>query len=112
LNKALSLRKEITVVDLNQNPFYWQTWHYLDNPGQILESNLSEGIEDAALLLAACMIKEGAYDQARPMIQSMGQTNLRHQELWKRIRQKDLNRQPLTHELGVLLEEHIQVRPF
>jgi len=112
LNKAISLRKDRTIVDLNQNPFYWQIWHHLDNPGQILQSNLSEGIEDAALLLAACLVKKGMYDQALQIIQSVGQANPWHGDLWRQLHQKAINRQPLGHELVGSLQEQVQVRLF
>ena len=111
LNKAISLRKEITLVDLNQNPFYWQTWHYLNDPEKTLEINLSEGIEDAALLLAVCAVKEGIYDQALLIIRSVGHAGW-HQDLWKELQQKALQKQPTTSAWNSLLEEQVKVRLF
>jgi tetratricopeptide (TPR) repeat protein len=72
LNKALTLRKELTLVSLHQDPFYAQIWRYLEDPGKILESNLNEGIQDSARLLADCLVKAGHSSEAQQIIKSVG----------------------------------------
>jgi tetratricopeptide (TPR) repeat protein len=112
LNKALSLRKDITLSILYQSPFYRQIWHEMANLPQIFEINLSEGQEDTMLLLAACFVNAGGYDQALQIIQSVGKSNSWHQELWEKLHQKALLRQKSVDDIDRLIQEQIPVRLF
>ncbi|MDE2221763.1 MAG: hypothetical protein KGK03_01695 [Candidatus Omnitrophica bacterium] len=111
LNKALSVRKEIALAMLSQSPFYRQIWHNLNDPPQILEGNLMTAQQDALLLMAACFVKAGAYDQALRVVQSVP-GNGWHQGLRRQIRQQALSRQPLGGVLEGLLQKKIVVRLF
>lgn len=112
LSRAFSLKNEITLGVLHQNPFYQQIWRYIDDPGPILESNLSEGQKDAALLLADCLVRAGAGPQALQIIQHVGQSGPWHQELWKRLNKKVLSRSSALDDLDRLIQEQIPVRLF
>jgi len=112
LNKTFTLKNEITLGILHQDPFYQQIWHYLDDPGQILESDLSEGKNDAALLLADCFVKAGARPQALQIIQHVGQGSIRHKEIWDRLKKIAVSRQSITDDIDRLIQEQIPVRLF
>lgn len=112
LNKAFSLKNEISLGVLHQNPFYQQIWRYIDNPGQILESNLSEGQKDAALLLADCLVRAGARPQALQIIQGVGQSGPWHQELWKLLNKKVLSGRSAADDIDRSIQDQIPVRLF
>ena len=112
LNKALSLKSEITLGILHQNPFYQQIWRYIDDPAPILESNLSECQKDAALLLADCFVKAGWGPQALQIINSVEPGNSWHQGLWEYLHKKANKRQAITDDLDRLIQEQISVRLF
>jgi tetratricopeptide (TPR) repeat protein len=112
LSKSLALRNEITLEILHQGPFYRQIWRLISGPPQILANNLRQGQADAALLLTACFVKAGAYNQALQIIQSFGPSIPWHQDLWQALRKKALSRQSATDDIDDSIQEQIPVRLF
>jgi hypothetical protein len=77
-----------------------------------LGNNLSEGQEDAALILAACFVKAAGYDQALQIIQSVGQGSSWHQEMWTLLHQAVVSRQSKIDDIDRLIQKQIPVRLF
>ncbi len=112
LTQALALKK-VALTILFQNPFYRQIWRNLANPPQVLEGNLNQGVQDAALMLAACYLKAGAYGQVLQIVQSVASGGHPwHQDLWEELRKQALQKQSQDDKLYLLLQERIPVRLF
>ena len=111
LSRALSLDRAFTLELVHENSFYGQIWHYIIDPTRVVEANLIQGQQDAALLIAVYLVKAGQFDQALQLVQSM-QGRRWHQEFWQALYQKAINRQSDTSELDRLIDTQIPVRIF
>ncbi len=111
LTNALRLNKNITLEILHQSAFYRQIWRNLPNPPQVLESNLQEGFQDAAFLLASCYLKAGGFDPALQLVGSLGQ-NQYHQDIGRVVQKMALSHQRSSDELERLIKVYIPIRLF
>lgn len=112
LNKGLSVKKESTLEILRQGAFYGQIWQYIANPQQIAARDLDEGQEDAALLLAAYLVKAGRRTEALEIIQSIGRKTAWHQGLWQGLYKKAGSNEKDTADIDPIIKEQIPVRLF
>ena len=112
LSHAFSFRKEFSLQILRQNFFYGQIWDNLADPPRVLGNNLNEGQEEGAILLTVYFVKIGKYDQALKLVHYIGQGSYRHQEIWRELYQKAVNKQSETGDIDRLIKEQVPVRLF
>ncbi len=112
LTKSLVLNQGMSLGILHEDPFYRQILKSVPDPQRVVEEDLSQGMVDAALLLAVCYLKAGAREQARTIVASFDQPGVWHRELWDQLKKVMLGQNTFTEGLDRMVHEQVPVRLF
>ena len=110
--RALSLNHTMTLEILHQSGLYRQIWKHVNNPPQLLQSNLEQGRQDAGVLLAASYLKGKAFAQSLQVLDNINGPFPWHQDLKEALRIKAQKHENLEDSMEVQLINQIPVRLF